>query len=358
MSMSRFCKLSTTTVSALLLVVFLRAAAAEETNAAAPDLAGQVADSSSSNDTLRAYLQLQEQLHETQLAIERVRRQSEDAAARSAEALTNQLRANTEALNNQLRAVEQTLLDQRARDSHFMLIVLSVFASISFLAVVITAYFQWRTVNRLADFSAVLPSIRSLGPTPTVAALGPGDQRLVSVGAAEQSSNRLLSALERLEKRIAELEQLANAPLNGRAIESNGGVVEPEKLPPQPMAPVSTPVAEVGGADKATQVKALLDQGQSLLNEEKAERAVAFFDEALTLDPNSAEALVKKGLALEKVRKLQEAIECYDRAIALDGAMTIAYLYKGGLYNRMERFGEAVECYEQALRTQEKRAEA
>jgi len=105
----------------------------------------------------------------------------------------------------------------------------------------------------------------------------------------------------------------------------------------------------------AGRITSLLGKGESLLNLDKAEAALACFDEALTLAPNHAEALVKKGTVLERLRKLDEAIECYNRAIAADRSMTIAYLYKGGLFNRMARFSEALECYEQAVRTQERR---
>jgi len=110
----------------------------------------------------------------------------------------------------------------------------------------------------------------------------------------------------------------------------------------------------VGASTEAGRITGLLGKGQSLLNVDKAEEALACFDEVLMLDARNAEALVKKGTALERLRKLDEAIECYDRAIAADSSMTIAYLYKGGLFNRLERFTEAMECYEKALRTQEK----
>jgi Flp pilus assembly protein TadD len=56
----------------------------------------------------------------------------------------------------------------------------------------------------------------------------------------------------------------------------------------------------------------LLGKGQSLLNLDHAEEAVACFDQVLAIDANHAEAQVKKGAALERLRKLDEAIVCYD----------------------------------------------
>jgi tetratricopeptide (TPR) repeat protein len=312
----------------------------------APEAAAATASSSentSSNDTLRAYLQLQEQLHEARLAIERTREQSEQASTRNAEALATQL-----------QKVEQTLAVQRSHETRFVVIVLSVFGAISFLAVVLTAFFQWRTVNRLANFTTSLPQLRSQGVTPNLPALGFGEGQMIPATSVEEPNLRLLGAIERLEKRIAELETAAGAPTPVRAPEAiadaqNGRLSHGSATPATPAAPSNAPASDHG------QIKLLLEKGQSLLNEDKPEAAVGYFDEVLTLEPKNTEALVKKGAALEKMRKLQEAIECYDRAIAADNTMTIAYLHKGGLFNRMERFGEAVECYEQALRTQEKR---
>ena len=313
----------------------------------APEAAAATANSSentSSNDTLRAYLQLQEQLHEARLAIERTREQSEQASTKNAEALANQL-----------QKVEQTLAVQRSHETRFVVIVLSVFGAISFLAVVSTAFFQWRTVNRLANFTSSLPQLRSHGATPNLPALGFGEGQMIPATSVEEPNLRLLGAIERLEKRIAELETAAGAPTPVRAPEAiadaqNGRVSHGSATPAGPSVASIAPASDQGG-----QIKLLLEKGQSLLNEDKPEAAVGYFDEVLTLEPKNTEALVKKGAALEKMRKLQEAIECYDRAIAADNTMTIAYLHKGGLFNRMERFGEAVECYEQALRTQEKR---
>ena len=86
-----------------------------------------------------------------------------------------------------------------------MLIVAGLFAALGLLAMVFMAYFQWRTINRLAEISAALPVAHALGAGPPVAALGAGDAHLVTVGPPEQSSQRLLGALERLEKRIDQL---------------------------------------------------------------------------------------------------------------------------------------------------------
>jgi tetratricopeptide (TPR) repeat protein len=215
-------------------------------------------------------------------------------------------------------------------------------------------YFQWKTVSRLAELSAIMPGNALQLPAPRqLTALGAGNTSTFSSASTplEQNNPALLESIHRLEKRLHELEH----PVAHEATpphEENGEAKAPGAAPNGTAPNGSTDTA---AATDAARVSVLLNKGQSLLNDEKAEEALACFDDVLTIDSHNAEALVKKGTALEKLRKLNEAIECYDRAIAADGTMTIAYLYKGGVFNRMERFSEALECYEQALRTQEKR---
>jgi tetratricopeptide (TPR) repeat protein len=307
------------------------------------------ADDTNSQDMLRGYLQLQEQLHATQLAIEHNRTQAEAAAEQ-----------NAKELGARLSGIEQTLASQRAQEleaiqssSNMILFVAGVFAVLGFLAMLFMAYFlQWRNINRQAEIAAALPMAHVLGAGAPVAGLGTGDARLVSMRAPEQSSQRLLGALERLEKRIYELEHSAHPTLPQGSSLNQEALDAPTLSDGEAAAAAS---AAATGAPDAERITVLLGKGQSLLNLDQAEEAVACFDEVLALDANHAEAQVKKGAALERLRKLDEAIVCYDRAIAADGSLTVAYLYKGGLFNRMERFNEALECYEQALRTQESR---
>jgi tetratricopeptide (TPR) repeat protein len=305
-------------------------------------------DETNSQETLRSYLQLQEQIHATQLAVERSRTQAEAAATETAKTFAARLQGIETALASQ-RAQE---LEAMQSSNKVMLIVAGLFAGLGLLAMLFMAYFQWRTINRLAEISAALPLAHALGSGPVVGALGAGDPHLVTIGPPEQSNQRLLGALERLEKRIHELEHTAHEPLNEGA-----SLDQQLKTPPPPPngEPAAAAPEEAPVATDAARITVLLGKGQSLLNLDQAEEALGCFDQILALDPSHPEALVKKGAALERLRKLDEAIACYDRAIAADGSLTVAYLYKGGLFNRMERFSEALECYEQALHTQEAR---
>lgn len=309
---------------------------AESDSAAAATVS---AEETNAHETLRAYLQLQEQLHATELAIERNRKAAEAASAETAKAF-----------GARLEDIEQALIRQRAQEleamqsaNRIMLIVAGSFAALGLLAMLFMAYFQWRTINRLAEFSAAWPAAHALGPGASFPALGAGEAGVVAEGPAEHSNQRLTGALERLEQRICRLEHTSPPPLQDGSLPDRNS----NHAPPAPNGAETSP--------EAANITMLLGKGQSLLNLDQADEALACFDQVLALDPNHAEALVRKGAALERLRKLDEAIACYDRAIAADTSLTVAYLYKGGLYNRMERFNEALECYEQALRTQERR---
>lgn len=324
----------------------------------------------------RNFLQLQEQLRATQLALERNRRESIESAIQTTEALATSMKASTE-LSGRMKVMEDSLSTQRSREldlmqssNRTMLIVAGAFASVGFVALFMMGYFQWRTINRLAEISAILPpaGLPLAGHRPR-AALIAGESVVSAPAPAKGDNLDLLQTIAQLEKRIYELEHSTAHAANGHAepledSTANTEIVQdadPEAqvtgngIGEHPETPDVAVKARAGSAE-ADRLTVLLGKGQSLLNADKAEEALACFEEVLSLDAAHPEALVKKGAALERLRRLNEAIECYDRAIEVDGTMTIAYLYKGGLCNRMERFNEALQCYEQALRTQEKRA--
>jgi tetratricopeptide (TPR) repeat protein len=153
------------------------------------------------------------------------------------------------------------------------------------------------------------------------------------------SNQRLMSALDRMEQRIFELEHTSGQPSAEAA--------------PAHRIHVTPPPRKASVDDKHEWITVLLNKGQTFLNANKAIEALACYDEILKLDLNHPEALVKRGAALERLKQDEEAIQCYDRAIKVDRKMTIAYLHKGSVCNRLERYEEALRCYEQALRVEE-----
>jgi tetratricopeptide (TPR) repeat protein len=285
---------------------------------------------------VNAYLQIQEQIHDTQLAIEQNRQQAEAEARRNMANMT----ARIEVLQQIIAAQRQGEAETAQRTQQLMLILGGAFGTIGLVVLSLMAYFQWRAVTRLVELSSAQSRTPALAGGRALPMLETGAGITAPAGVAvELSNSRLLGVIERLEKRILELEHTARAPLKEPALPAGNG----QGAPPSP------------ADDSEECVANLLAEGQTLLGADQPEKALECFEVALGLQPNHAEALVKKGGALEKLGRLDEAIACYDRAIEANDGMTIAYLHKGGLFNRMARYDEALQCYEQALRTQEKK---
>jgi tetratricopeptide (TPR) repeat protein len=296
-----------------------------------------------SQQILRSYLQLQEQLHSALLAIEQSRQESEQANKRSAEAVSARL-----------KLIEQAITTQREREAEstrsanrMMVTVASVLGGIGLVAILLTLWFQFRAMNRLADIAGVLSPGHLMGHTPQ-SLLTAGESVPLASTRVDTASQRLLGAIDRLEKRVHELEHTGQAPGeerqgNGNANGNANGDAVADAI-----------AIDSEELDAAQNASVLLGKGQALLNLGDAEKALECFDQILALQPDHPEALVKKGTALERLKRLEDAVRCYDHAIACDHTMTLAYLCKGGVFNQLERFSEALECYEQALRTQHK----
>lgn len=337
---------------ALLLYFFaLRPAAVAQESTTNPPSATVTEANTNTQEILRAYLQLQEQLHLTQLAVEQNRKEARETAAQASEALAARL-----------RGIEQTMASERFRElesiqssNHVLLILAGSFAVIGFLAMLLSSVFQWRTVNKLSQMPNSF-SVPALGASADPKELGSGDH-LVSVGPAEASSLRLLTAVEQLDQRLHQLEHSTRAslpqPTTVSRTEHLDGAPAENGVSHEPV-PAEPGTSDPAHAPQNQHVLGLLGKGQSMLSLDDPHGAIACFEEALQLEPQNAEAWVRKGTALERLQQLDQAIACYDRALQADPSLTVAHLHKGGLFNRLERFSEALECYEKALRTQEK----
>lgn len=308
---------------------------------------------SGSSETLRSYLQLQEQLHATQLALERNRQETEALAAKNAEAVAARFKAVEEALTTKriteldaMKSSMETLERSMESNNRMLMTVAGTIASVGFVVLLLTAYLQWRSVSRLAEFTVMVQSSRAALPpagSATAQLLGGG-------GDAGRSGGRLTSALEQMERRILELEHTAHPSSEMPSHDAAAHVTSDSKP--------NGATDENGHHAPSSHATVLLAKGQSLLDMDKPAEALDCFEEILGAEPDHAEALVKKGIALEELRRTDEALRCYDRAIAANNDLTIAYLQKGGLFNRLERYEEALQCYEQALLAQEKAHQA
>src|SRR5450759_3675644 len=151
--------------------------AAETTSLSSSEATGITAQTQ-----INGYLQIQEQLHDTQLAMERNRQQAEAAAQRNADDLA----ARIEALQPIIAAQRASEVETMQKMQQFMLILAGAFGTIGLLVVLLMAYLQWRAVSRLVELSSLRPP-----------EFAPGNGRispsLVASASVEQSNARLFN---------------------------------------------------------------------------------------------------------------------------------------------------------------------
>lgn len=294
---------------------------------------------------LRDYLIVQEQLHATKLALEQARL---EAAATA--------KTNSEAIAAHLTLIEQSLSARHLNDLEAMqnsnrtaLIVVGTVALAALFLMLFTAWLQLQSMQKFSDATATLRLPRALGSGGSVLSLGAG----AATGNMDvpMQTGALEGALHRLQKRIDELEHSVTQPgvvEGSRALPlsaASGLVVAdtmPNGTPPGPAAP------------EFSASKLLTGKGQTLLNLDRPQEALACFEAAIAADPTNAELLLKKGKTQECLQKLEEALASYEQAITLNQTLIMAYLLKAGVLNRLKRHAEALECYELALRHQPK----
>ena len=263
------------------------------------------------DELANSFLQIQEQIHASQLALE----QNQEAALETAQ-------SNATVLAARLQSLEQSVAKQHAGDvdaarktQQLTLMTAGVFGLLGLSIMLLMVYFQWRAFTQFAQISS-----RQHAAIANAEAV----HQLAAPGRAtvEAAKTQLLTVVSRLEQRINELES------GQKLLPESGGAKPPD----------------------------LLAEGQKHLDANAPQKALECFDKFLSAHPEHAEALIKRAAALEKLGRDDEALAGYDRAMAADGNLVIAHLHKGGLLNRLRRYDEALNCYEQALRAQDKKS--
>lgn len=295
----------------------------------------------SSDQALRAFLHMQEELVLTRRATEIAQADSEAAARQNAEVFTERLALLERALAQQRdREVEALQSANRA-----MMIAVASLATIGFLAMLFNGWFHLRANRQMAQALSDAQTMQKLLKGFTQLSIGPVPRG--TQGAAEAAEGDVAEAIARLQQRIHQIEALSSAPVP----KSAPRLAEASTAKPA-LSPSHVPVAKAK-PDEPDSVSALLAHGQALLNLEQPAEALRIFDRAVSMAPRDVEALLKKGTALERLDRLEEAIGIYDQAIQIDRTATTAYLYKGGACNRLKRYAEALACYDQAIKTQQ-----
>ena len=304
------------------------------TNSPAPEQLNQT-------ELLKAYLQVREQLHTAQLAMVSSR---VEAATEKLETLRKALEVERERQQAELQRAAALAERQQAeaeRSNRATVWAAAAFGAAGLLAMLMIPFVQARAMKRMAHLVTTqplqTPTSSELLPAPAAAA----DQ------AVSGTTERLLTMVERMEKRIKELETTATPP--PPAMVTSGGATPANTVR---LASGGELAPRTSAEDRAMWIAVLMNKAQTLLNSAKPQEAVACYNEILSYDPSHAQALVRKGAALEKLNRFEEALECYDLAIEADNRMTLAHLSKGGMCNRLGRHNEAIQSYERALQVE------
>lgn len=274
------------------------------------------------DEVAQNYLHIQEQIHESQLAVQK----SQQLAMEIQQAALDAAKTNSNALSTRIQSLEKVIAEQRVSDAdaarktqQSTLFMVGAFGLAGLGILLVMVYFLWRAFTQLAQISAQQHmAIAQAGAVQQLAAPGRAT--------VEASSAQLLDVVSRLEQRIHELE--------------SGQKLLPEVVATKPAA------------------SDLLSTGQKFLDDNTPHKALEAFDKFLATNPDRADAIVKRAAALEKLGREDEALASYNRAITADGTLVIAHLQKGGLLNRLRRYDEALNCYEQALLAQEKKGKS
>jgi tetratricopeptide (TPR) repeat protein len=278
------------------------------------------------NDALTAsLLQIQEQLHNTQLALQ----ENQQVAAALA-------RNNSDMLTAHLQSLEQTLITQRANEAEevhktaeWTLLLTGVIGLAGLGILLWMVYLQTRAFTKLTEISiqqnAVMANASAV-------------HQLAAPGRAvvENSNAKLLEVVGQLKDRITELE--LGTPSLAIAAKTNG-----------------ITNGNTNGNGNGRPKSEVLAEAQKHLDQNEPQPALEIIDRYLTGHPDDPEALLKKADALQKIGRNDEALAHYNRVIAADSSLAVAHLQKGGLLNRLRRYDEALNCYEQALQAQEKK---
>ena len=86
------------------------------------------------------------------------------------------------------------------------------------------------------------------------------------------------------------------------------------------------------------------------LRQAESPKAIKDYDEAIRLNPQSAEAYYKRGGVYHSLGQLERAIEDYDEVIRLNPEYFEAYINRGNVYYELGQFEQVIKDYDEVIR--------
>ncbi|MEW6077813.1 MAG: tetratricopeptide repeat protein [Thermodesulfobacteriota bacterium] len=157
----------------------------------------------------------------------------------------------------------------------------------------------------------------------------------------ELASSRNAKQVEYAKKRIQEISGgFKHSGLEATA-EEGPSPSQPASPPPRDTKPAAAP--------DSAQAEAWNQKGIAFFNQKSIHEAIACFDKAIALGPDSYRALFNKGIALGDLGREEEALECYRQAADIDPGVGAVWLNLGAACSKLGRLEEAVSAFDRAL---------
>ncbi|MTJ50399.1 serine/threonine-protein kinase [Dolichospermum sp. UHCC 0259] len=93
----------------------------------------------------------------------------------------------------------------------------------------------------------------------------------------------------------------------------------------------------------------LYNQGNTLIQLQRYEEALATYEKAIDIKPDYPQALYGQGKALFQLKKYQESLKAYDQAIQIQPNYLEAWTNRGFVLVRLQRYSEAIATVDKAL---------
>ena len=90
-------------------------------------------------------------------------------------------------------------------------------------------------------------------------------------------------------------------------------------------------------------------EGIAAFNRNKMDKALADFNQAITLDPSRVDGYVGRANTLNALGLYNAALKDYDRAIEIDAKLANAYVNRGSVYSHLGDYEKAIADYEKGL---------
>ena len=113
-----------------------------------------------------------------------------------------------------------------------------------------------------------------------------------------------------------------------------------------------------GYAQTENPEESALRKGVDFNRQDKYDEAIAEFNNAIKINPNSANAYYNLGIIYDKKSDSDKAIANFSKAIGIDPALADAYYNRGSIYYKKGAFDDAISDYSKAIELSPKLADA